>query len=146
MEVFLCSDRLKINPLRCQNYFFEWRRFVLTGLFHLHLRKWISDVTRTNAVFDVEAGNRKLGSFWRRLWWERTAQKEALCLTPENHVVWRHFPLNSKISHVWLRAWWSSIRYPNSIAGSSIRKEIFIIAERRQFFQVFYRGIAMLRT
>ena len=34
----------------------------------------------------------------------------------------------------------------NSIVESPIRKEIFITAERRQFMQVFYRGIAMLRT
>ena len=106
--------------------------------------------------------------FERRLWWERTAQKGAPHLTTENHVVWRNFPLNRKISNGWLRAWWSSIRYPSSIAKSSnwketfliadlrkfywvsnliaeshIRREIFIIAEQRKFFEVFYCGIAM---
>ena len=44
--------------------------------FHLHWRKWISDVTGTNTVFDVEA---------RRLWWEWTAQKVAPHLTAKNH-------------------------------------------------------------
>ena len=157
--------------LKCQNYFLNdggscWRDF-----FRLHRRKCFSDVTGTNTVFDVEAGNRKLGPFWRRLWRERTAQKGAPRLTAENHVVWRNFPLNRKISNGWLRAWWSSIKYPlsiaespiqkeifliadlrkfyqvsNSVAESPIRKEIFIIAERRQFFQVFYRGITMPRT
>ena len=37
-------------------------------------------------------------------------------------------------------------RVLNSIAESPIRKEIFIIAEQRQFFRVLYGGIAMLRT
>ena len=67
--------------------------------FHLHRRKWISDVTGTNTIFDIEAGNRKLHLFWRRLWWEWTPQKGALHLTAENHIVWRNFPLNRKISN-----------------------------------------------
>ena len=81
--------------------------------------------------------------FLRRLWWERTAQKGAPRLTAENLVVWRNFLLYRKISKGWLRAWWSSIRHPLSVAESSSQKKISIIAERRQFFQVFYRGIAM---
>ena len=151
--------------------FFEWWKFVLTGHFRLHWRKWISDVTETNTVFDVEARNRKLGVFLRRLWRERTAKKGAPHLTAENYIVWRNILLNRKISNGWLRTWWSSITYPLSIAESSSRKEIFliadqrkfyrvstsiaefpirneiiIIAERRQFFQVFYCKIAMPRT
>ena len=93
--------------------------------FYLHRRKWICDVTGTNTILDVEAGNRKLGLFWRRLWEERTAQKGAPRLTAENHVVWRNFPLNRKFLNGWLRTWWSSIRYPLSIAESSCQKEIF---------------------
>ena len=46
-----------------------WRDF-----FHLHWRKWISDMTGINTAFDIEVGNRKLG-FFRRLWREQTAQK-----------------------------------------------------------------------
>ena len=145
-----------------------WRDFFL-----LHRAKWIRDVTGTNTVFDVEAGNRKLRFlFCRRLWFERSAQKGAPRLSAENHVVWRNFPLNRKISKGWLKSWWSFIWYPLSIAESSCRKEIFliaelrklfyqvstsivespirndifIIAERRQFFQLFNRGIAMPRT
>ena len=38
---------------------------VLTGLFSK--RKWIIDVTGTNTVFDVKAGNRKLGLFKKTL-------------------------------------------------------------------------------
>ena len=34
---------------------------MLTGLFRLHRRKWISDVTGTNTIFDVKVGNRKFG-------------------------------------------------------------------------------------
>ena len=44
--------------------FFEIWRFVLTGLFRCQRGKWISDVTGTNTVFDVEAGNRKLALFF----------------------------------------------------------------------------------
>ena len=77
-----------------------------------------------------------LGSFERRLWWEWTAAKRALCLTAENHVVWRNFPLNYNIYNGWLRAWWSSNRYPVSIAESSSRKEIFLIADLKKFYQV----------
>ena len=119
----------------------------------------------------AEVRNKKLSLFWRQLWRERNAQKRALHLTTENHKGWRNFPLNKKISNGWLRIWWSSVRYPLSIAESSIQKEIFliadlrkfyrisnsiaesliqkdmfIIAEQRQFFQVFYGGIAMLWT
>ena len=41
---------------------------MLTGLFFfcLHRRKWISDVTGTNTIFDVEAGNRKLSPFGKK--------------------------------------------------------------------------------
>ena len=106
----------------------------------------------------IKLGNLAFGG-GRRLWWEWTV---------ENHMVWRNFSLNKKISNSWLRAWWSSIRYhlsiaesssrneifliadlrkfyrvSNSIAESPIRKEILIIAERRKFFQVFYCKIAM---
>ena len=98
--------------------------------FRLNLRKWISDVTGTNIVFDVEAGNRKL--FGRRLWSERTAQKGAPLLTAENHVVWRNFLLNRKISNSWLRAWRSSIEYPLSIVEFFSGKEIFLIADLRK--------------
>ena len=62
----------------------HWRDF-----FRLHRRKWISEVTGTNTVFNVDARNRKLGPIWRRLWREQPAQKGALCLTAENNVVWR---------------------------------------------------------
>ena len=34
--------------------------------FRLHRRKWISDVTATNSIFDVKAGNRKPGLFWKK--------------------------------------------------------------------------------
>ena len=118
-----------------------------------------------------QLGNSVFSFFTKRHWWERTVQKGAPRLTAENHVAWRNFPLNRKISNGWLRAGWSSIRYPLSIAESSsrkeifliddmrkfyrisksvaespIRKEIFIIAERRKFFQVFCSGITMLWT
>ncbi len=69
------------------------------GLFRHHLRKWISNVTGTNTIFDIEVGNWKLGLFGRRIWWEQTTEKGALCLTTENHVVQGNFSLNRKISN-----------------------------------------------
>ena len=80
-----------------------WRDF-----FHLHQRKWISDVTRTNTIFDVEVGNRKVCLFGRTLWWEQTAQKGAPRLTAENHVVWRNFTLNRKILSSFKFNYWVS--------------------------------------
>ena len=95
--------------------------------FRLHWGKWFSDVTGTNTIFNVEVESRKLSLFGRRFWWEQTAV---------NHVVWRNFPQNRKISNGWLRAWWSSIRYPLSIAESSSWKEIFLIDDMMKFYWV----------
>ena len=146
----------------------SWREF-----FRLHRRKWISDVTGTNTVFDVEAGNRKLGLFFVGDIGVSCPLKKELCAWPLR-TMWSKeiFFWLGKISNGWLKSWWSFIWYPLSIAESSCRKEIFliaelrklfyqvstsiaespiqndifIIAEWRQFFQVFYRGIAMPRT
>ena len=109
-------NETEIIPNSGRNYSFVWWRFVLTDLFRFHQSKWISDVTGTNTVFDIEVRNGKLGPFWRRFRREWTAQKGVSCLIVENHVVWRNFPLNRKISNGWLKAWWSSIRFSLSIA------------------------------
>ena len=136
------------NRHHLSKLFFEWWRFVLTGHFFAFTGE--SGLVTWPELTPFLTLKREIGNsalfFFRRLWRERTTQKGAPRLIVENHVVWRDFPLNRKISNGWLRAWWSSIRYPFSIAAIPIRKEIFIIADRWQFFQVFYRGIAMPRT
>ena len=51
-----------------------WRDF-----FRLHRRKWISDVTGINTVFDVEAGNMKLGLFLEKtLEWEDRLKRSSV--------------------------------------------------------------------
>ena len=129
-----------------------WRDF-----FRLYRRKWISTVTGTSTVFDVEEGNKKLDVFWRRLWRERTVQKGSPRLTTENYVVTESLMEFYQVS---LINWWifyskgniliddlrKCYRVSNSIAESLIRKEIFIIAERGQFFQAFYCRITTPRT
>ena len=55
VEINFLNDRgfgVEIN-------FLNDRGLCRRDFFRLHWRKWISDVTRTNTVFDVEAGNRK---------------------------------------------------------------------------------------
>ena len=76
-------------------------------------------------------------SFVRILWWERIPERGAPCSVAENHVVWRNFPLNRKISNDWLRSRWNSIWYPLPIAESSSRKEVFLIADLRKFLSSF---------
>ena len=82
--LFLKSKKIIINQLTVEIIFLNYGGLCWRDFFRLHWRKWIRDVTGTNTVFDVEAGNSKQGFFFgRRLWWEQTTQKGAPHLTAE---------------------------------------------------------------